>query len=415
MATGNDHFLQGKKIIVAGAGVAGAAFVTALYKLWDPALKPPEVIVYDRDTRESTLAREGYSLSLHGVDKDGGLVAVQQLGMLDEILDASVLGINSGKFKMWDSNWRELIAVRPKPFGDLPSPSVRIARRDLRRILVEAAEKTPANIHWGASCTAARRHEDGRIQVTISGEDGQVTEQECDLLIAADGARSKVRASFRPDDNLQSAGAVQLGGSAYFPQGIPSPLNEDWGLLVSGDGVCCFVSAVDKEHVVWALSKREEPRGGPRRGMTPEEFSEFKNEALELGASFGEQFRTIVEATDASTAIVLPAYDKAPFSHDMTLQGVVFLGDANHAVSPFAGNGANLALKDGWDLAEKLCKASGLQPAVAAYDKVSLRRAVSTLKSSHQRISLGHCTGFKYMLFMAGLAAGRFFMSITGQ
>ncbi len=417
MTKAPGHFLEGKKIIVAGGGLAGCAFAVALYKLWDPALQPPEVVIFDRDTRESTFAREGYSLSLNGTDKDGGLVAIQELGMLGEIVDASVHSTDSGRFKMWDSEWRELLSIRPTPYGDLPSASMRIARRDLRRILLENAEKTPATIHWGVSCKAVQQLGDGRTRVTVASAAGDgVIEHECDLLIAADGSHSKVRASLRPDDNLKYAGAVQMGGNGYFPDGLPSPLDENWGLMLSGTGCCCFFSAVDKEHVVWALSIREEEqRQGLSRGLSPEAFAALQKEALEIAKSFGEPFSTIVEATDPSTAFVFPACDKVPFYHDKSLTGVVFIGDSNHAVSPFAGNGANLAMKDGWDLAEKLCQSKGLEQAVVAYDRVSVPRAKSTLKTSHTRIELGHCTGVKYTIFRTGLAAGRFFKSILGE
>lgn len=51
------HFLEGKTIVVAGAGVAGSALVIGLRKLWDPALKPPTIVVYDRDPCDPALCR----------------------------------------------------------------------------------------------------------------------------------------------------------------------------------------------------------------------------------------------------------------------------------------------------------------------------------------------------------------------
>ncbi|KAK3934309.1 putative dna mismatch repair protein msh6 protein [Diplogelasinospora grovesii] len=396
------HLLEGKDIIVAGGGIAGSAFVAALHKLWDPTLTLPKITVFDRDTREVSANREGYSLSLNGIDKDGGLVALQQLGLLDEILGHSVLGINAGKFEIWDQNWGSLLALKPKPYGNLPTATMRIARKDLRRILIENAEKANATFNWGCACTAAERLENGRIRVTVTDEAGQTSTDDCDLLVAADGAHSKIRASFRPDDSIKYAGAIQMGGNGKFPGGpLPSPVDEDWGLMLSGQGVCCFFSAVDKENVVWGLSRREPERQGHARNFSTEQLAALKKEALELGHMFAEPFRTIVEATDAATAFYLPARDKEPFKHDESLEGIVFIGDANHAVSPFAGNGANLALKDGWDLAEKFCQRSSWKAAVAAYDAASYPRAVATLKTSHQRIGLGHCTGIKYTLFLA--------------
>ncbi|ODQ70252.1 hypothetical protein LIPSTDRAFT_107393 [Lipomyces starkeyi NRRL Y-11557] len=49
--------------------------------------------------------------------------------------------------------------------------------------------------------------------------------------------------------------------------------------------------------------------------------------------------------------------DKEAFPHTGGNQNhvsVVFIGDSNHAVSPSAGNGANMALKDGWSLQSNL-------------------------------------------------------------
>ncbi|KAK3385157.1 hypothetical protein B0H63DRAFT_179947 [Podospora didyma] len=420
MSTQPSHFLEGKQVIVAGAGIAGSAFVAAFCKLWNPALTFPEITVFDRDTREVAAKREGYSLSLHGDSKDAGLVALRQLGVLDEITSSSVFPLNSGRFKVWDSAWDELISIQPKPWGDLPTGAMRIRRKDLRRILIERAEKEKARatFHWGSACTAAERLDNGRIRVVVTSEDGGTTTHECDLLIAADGAHSKIRTSFRPDDKIKYAGAIQMGGNGKFPEGLPGPVGQNWGIMLSGQGVCCFFSAVDKENVVWALSQLEPEREGAQsRDWSDEQVSALKKEALELGHMFGEPFRMIVEATDPSTAFILPARDKQPFRHDEdnSVEGVVFIGDANHAVSPFAGNGANLALKDGCDLAETLCRATSLQSAVLDYDQVSYPRAVATLKSSHSRIGMGHCTGIKHALFRAGLAAGRVALWVMGK
>jgi 2-polyprenyl-6-methoxyphenol hydroxylase-like FAD-dependent oxidoreductase len=69
--------------------------------------------------------------------------------------------------------------------------------------------------------------EDAKVLVQVSRHDGsQGSAVECDLLVVADGANSRIRASLRPDDVLQYAGAVQIAGLAQFPDGIPAPLDK---------------------------------------------------------------------------------------------------------------------------------------------------------------------------------------------
>jgi 2-polyprenyl-6-methoxyphenol hydroxylase-like FAD-dependent oxidoreductase len=316
--------------------------------------------------------------------------------------------------------------VRLKPAAGLLTPGIRIARKDLRRILLDAVTRTGTTVRWGASCVSATRSGsgDGRMSVRIladptagqkSDDEAQSQEEvvdDVDLVVAADGASSKLRAALRPHDGLQYAGALQMGGIArYDPAaGLPSPLASSFG------GVFVFFSPVSQTEIVWALSVREDVPRLPFNNQDPDQVRQMLDEAKKLGGAIGGVWPDVLARTAPETTLLIPARDKRTFNHDIEGQGnIVFIGDSNHAVSSFAGNGANLALRDSWDLAERLCRSVSLVEGVKSYDKSSMFRALATLKSSHMRIDMGHSTGLKYLGFNGLLTFGGYMLRLSGR
>ncbi|KAJ0115245.1 hypothetical protein N8I77_009859 [Diaporthe amygdali] len=410
MTTLPGQFLSGKRIFVAGGGIGSLAFVSALDQLWPQNLssKRPEVTVFERETRQDSIQKANYTLDITGGSPDEGLFALQQLGLLDSIRPYSTL--NSGLINVWSDKWKFLADIAPKAYGNLPAATMRITRENLKRILLENAEKGNAIFQWQSTCTSAERLQNGQIRVTIQdAEAGTTHTEDCDLLIAADGANSKIRETFRPFDlKMEYSGATQIGGISRLTQGLPHPVEEDYGLqMSSGEGVCCIYTPFDAETIGWAVSKTGPARDAHDGPFTAEEFVALKNEALKTASMFDEPFKTIVEATDPSTAFIRPAYEKQPFQHDARMRGVVFIGDANRVVNPFVLVGANLALKDGWDVAEQLCYNTSLDSAVAGYDRLSMPRVEHAIKFSHERVRFGHSSGLMWKVYKYGMAAQR--------
>ncbi|KAF8847049.1 putative monooxygenase [Acephala macrosclerotiorum] len=376
MTTKPSHFLSGKQIIVAGGGIAGSTFVAALGQLWDPSLKRPKITVLERTARETSIEQDPYMLSLSGGNVDEGLVALQQLGLLDDIRVHATL--NSGAIWVWADNWKLLASINPEPYGDLPATTMRITRSDLKRILLEKAEKAEkctwqwectcekaekCTWQWECTCEKAERLPNSQVRVTISNNadapsSSRTLTQDCDLLIAADGADSQI---YTPFDDMT---------------------------------------------VGWALSKMG-PERATKTSFTAEEFATLKKEALKLGSAgkFEEPFKTIAEATDSTTAFIRPAKEKASFHYDTPLRGVVFIGDMNYVLNSFTLDGVNLALKDGWDLAEQLCRHGSIEEAVKAYDKKAVARAEHVIKWSHEGIRFGHSTGLMWKVYKYGMEA----------
>lgn len=390
-----SHLLEGKKIIVAGAGISGLSFTLALRRLWPANLTPPSITVYERDANVVPAGREGYTISLAGHDETGGLYAARDLGILDDVMKHAVKSFgNKFEFTMWNSSWSELLTQKHEPAPGLPASGIRIARKKLRQVLTDVVGRE--RVIWNTTCVDAERLHNGRMLVKLSGSHLSENDStaECDLLIIADGASSKLRASLRPNDTLQYTGIMQKGGLAIFPNGIPKPVDEKWGLIVSsGKGVACFLSPYDETSVSWGLSYRAPTIEEPLRISSIEEAQSVIEECKELGNEFVEPFQSILDATDPKSVSRLAARDKQPFGHDLSLGPAIFIGDSNHAITPFSGYGASLAMKDGWDLATHLCGSQSLEEAVKAYDAISIPRATKMLKESRQRIDMSHVTG----------------------
>ena len=396
-------FLPGKKVIVAGAGIAGLSFAVALRKQWSTlstnpgaSIDPIIIVIYERDSKKLATDRDGYSLSIRSDPYSGGMQALQKLGLLEPMLRASLTGTetsNSG-FAIWDKNWNEVLKIKAKATDPtLAVPSMRIARKALRQILIDAVSPDDV-IHWGTSCTGTVQGENGKIQVQLSNGETD----ECDILIAADGANSKIRAALRPNDTLSFAGAVCIAGEASFPDGIPAPLHQDWGTIIGAGGVSLFASPVTDHTAIWSLSYLSAtPRERTKPPLSLEQAKELRKEALDRGSAIAAPFEALVLASDPSTLTIFNPRDKQPFGHvnsDGKCERVVFIGDSNHAMSPFAGNGANMALMDGWDLAEQLCNSASLVDALKAYDAKSMPRSKKAISMSHWTIKVAHATGW---------------------
>ena len=139
------------------------------------------------------------------------------------------------------------------------------------------------------------------------------------------------------------------------------------------------------------------------------------DECRKLGKIYEEPFASFIENTDLDSVFSMPARDKQPFPHDTSLGPIAFIGDSNHAVSPFAGYGASLAMKDGWDLAEQVCGSRKLDEALKAYDAISIPRAKKVLDMSHGRIRDMHKVGVRFWVWKVFVIVGGYMLWLTGQ
>ncbi|KAJ9370624.1 hypothetical protein DTO282E5_4600 [Paecilomyces variotii] len=421
---GSKDTVAGRKIIVVGCGIAGLAFPLALRKQWPEEYidEFPAITVYERDCREIRPGREGYSISIRGDDVGSGIQTLHKMGLLEQMLLVSITGRSGsepkGAFTLWDLDWKPLLSISGPPSDkELPATSMRIRRDALRQVMIDALETLLPNgsIQWETKCTKAEPMP-SKAKVTVRNNNAEASsdrEDECDILIVADGAGSKVRAQLRPEDTLTFRGIVCLAGVSRFTEGeVPKPMDKNWGGVLGAGPVGLFVSPVDTRSALWSLSYRsDQPRERLSAPLSEDQAENLLREALDRAKPFKEPTETLIKATDPATLAVYNAMDKQPFRHEANSK-IVFIGDSNHAMSPFAGNGANMALTDAWELALQLSKSVptssslslDLGPALKAYDEMSIPRSSKAINRSHWSISMLHAAGIKlwaYKLFLA--------------
>jgi len=398
-------------VVVAGAGMGGLSFLLSLLHHHHHSNRklPPHfrLRVLERDESPvSVRSQQGYTLSLRSDGASGGIQVLDRLGLMDSI---EKLATPTHGMMIADAQFHPMITISSSPILSVVDSSVkrkacRMRRYFLRELLLREAENRiqssgfPASILFDSGIESAREDQNsGKVLIRLLNG----TETTCDLLIAADGASSKIRDSIAPGDRLRFNGATGISGTASFPRTadsgglsqLPDLLQQNHCLAIDGGGHSIFTAAIDGEKALWFLAEKRSSELGE---MSREDL-QMKAQAMGLG--FTGIWPTLFAHTSVSDLSLMNCKDKNPtVIGDLPTTRVILIGDAAHAVSPFAGNGANMALMDGFDLAKILIESPSddLSAAIKLYDEIHLPRVRRTLNFSHRTIEWAHSSGLKY-------------------
>lgn len=280
---------------VLGAGVAGLAAAHAL------AAHGHRVELIDESF---SVPEVGTSLGLFGPARR----ALDRLGLLEAVTARSArprAGVLVG---------REGRVLARVPAGD----TLLVPRSDLVRVLrdtlPDAVERRTARIE--------------EVEELRAG---------ADLLVGADGVRSAVRRRFWPGDQRpRSLGMTVLRGTAEI---APPEISETWG-----GGWLFGITPLPGDRTNWFA-------------CLPEHRTPSREEDLaHLRGMVGGHRPGIDAVLDAATpgATLVHGIHVAPPLRSPVRGPVVLIGDAAHAMAPNLGHGANTALVDALDLAERL-------------------------------------------------------------
>lgn len=354
-------------IAIVGGGPGGLTLARILHLRGIPAT------VFEFD--EHPLARpQGGSLDIHG---DSGQRALRAAGLHDAFVRLARYDDQCGYVYDPAGVLRGTMGGEEAPAeGDGDRPE--IDRTELRTLLLESLP--PGTIRWNSRVTHAASSAGGGFEV-FSGERplGRF-----DLVVGADGARSRIR-PLLSDVHAEYSGVVavelQLDDVDRRHPEVARML-PDGKLGAAGTNVGLIAQRSSRGHVrVYLMLRADEERLGD---LVDRESPARTRARLETHLAGWDEslLRFVREATDAIAVRPLVAL---PVGHRwQSRAGVTLLGDAAHVMSPFGGEGVNLAMLDALDLADAISAGGDLDTAVALFEQRMCERAAPSAEGARR-------------------------------
>ncbi|MFD1147236.1 FAD-dependent monooxygenase [Saccharothrix hoggarensis] len=205
-----------------------------------------------------------------------------------------------------------------------------------------------------------------------------VDDLDADLVVAADGIRSRIRQALfptMPQPVYVGTTAWRSVTEARFPAdleiGQTLGPGSEFGVLPLGDGrVCWFAATV-----------------APEGGRSDDELGEVRR----LVDGWHHPIAEVLDATPPGTVLRHDVHELAAPLPTFVRGRVALLGDAAHAMTPYLGQGACMAFEDAVVLAAACARAGRDVPgALAEYDRQRRPRTQSVARASRMMGRVGH-------------------------
>ena len=339
---------QKRKALIIGCGVAGPVVALFLQRAGI------EAEIYEARAESTDYGGSFLNMACNG------LGVLKTLGLDDQV---SSQGSPIPRMSIWSGKGKHLGEVRNGARAEVGAPSINILRSRLHQVLREGAEQRRIKMSFGKKLAGLSTGEQG---VIATFEDG--TTAEGSFLVGCDGVHSRTRQLINPDaPTPHYTGLISTGGFAQHSSFPPTP---DTMHFIFGKRAFFGYHLSSSGEMYWFVNFSQ--RSAPSRGDVDMIVSdEWQERMLDLFRGDLPLISEMIRATQ-SPIIGYPIYDIS--TQPIWQKGhVVLVGDAIHAVSPGAGQGASLAVEDAIVLAKCLRDREDYALAFATYER--LRRA----------------------------------------
>jgi salicylate hydroxylase len=314
-------------VVIAGAGIGGLTAALALLR---------SGIDCDIYEQAAELREVGAGL---GVSPNG----VRVLFALGLEADAMRDGVSTDDriVRLWNTGqtWSTLDPNAPSLAKRFGAPTLHMHRSDLHAMLVAAVRQEKADaIHVNSQCVGFKQDQE---LVTLDLKDGRQIEG--DILVGADGIHSAIRQALFGADAPKYTGIMAWRGLALtkeLPEHLSRRKHTQW-LGPSGHVTCYPVRRGELLNMVGEIERSDwQSESWVQPGSLEECLQDFEG--------WHEDLQIIIRTIDQHYKWGLHLRKPLP---TWSVGRATLLGDACHAMLPFLGQGANMAIEDAFVLA----------------------------------------------------------------